>query len=696
MSPRLAVLIGLFLVAIAAASPGLADQTAGVALLIGNAVYPDADAPLTEPVADARALGDELRRRGFDVTIGENLKKVPLQHALDQFYAKLNSSTTAVIFFSGFGIQSGRRSYLIPVDAQIWSESDVRRDGFSIDAILAQVAGRGAQSMVAIVDGSRRNPFERRFRDVSAGLAAVTAPRGTVAMMSAPPDTVVDTSPPVFMADLLNELRVAGATTEQVFNRTRLDVSRDTKTQQVPWFASSLDVDVTLGSPSRPAGTVAVQPSSGASPHQGAADTTRRDFATDCDRLAANPSDQQRPPGVAGVLRTDAIDIVPALKACNDAMRQYPDVARFVVEAGRVAYAQKDYAAAFQLFDKAAGMGSTLAVAETGLLYMNGQGVARDYLKAKQSFEDAAAAESPVAMTNLGILYANGWGVMQDYAQARQWYEKAAIAGAAPAMENLGWFYQNGFGGSKDYTQAHQWYEKAAAAGVPAAMNNLGVLYANGWGVARDYEQSRQWYEKAAAAGERTAMDNLGWYYQNGFGVDKDYTQARQWYEKSVAAGLPAAMNNLGVLYGNGWGVTQDYAQARQWYEKAADKGNSLAMNNLGWYYQNGFGVTKDYAQARQWYEKAAATGSAPAMNNLGNLYGNGWGVTQDYAQARQWYEKSAAAGNSLAMNNLGWYYQNGFGVAKDLTQARQWYEKAAAAGNEAAKENLQKLNDKK
>ena len=28
----------------------------------------DADAPLKEPVTDARALGDELRRRGFDVT----------------------------------------------------------------------------------------------------------------------------------------------------------------------------------------------------------------------------------------------------------------------------------------------------------------------------------------------------------------------------------------------------------------------------------------------------------------------------------------------------------------------------------------------------------------------------------------------------------------------------------------------------
>jgi len=549
MSQRLTVLIGLLLLTIAAASPGFADQTASVALLIGNAVYPDADAPLTEPINDARALGDELRRRGFDVTVGENLKKAAMQRALDQFYEKIKSGSTAVIFFSGFGIQFDRQSYMIPVDAQIWNDGDVRRDGFSIDAILAQMTSRGAQIKVAIIDASRRNPFERRFRDVSAGLAAVTAPRGTVAMTSAPPDTVVDTNPPVFMAEFLNELKVPGATIEQTFFRTRIDVSRDTKRQQVPWFSSSLDADVTLGPSSHPAGTVTPQPILSAPPlRPDTADTLRRDLVTDCDRLAANPLDEQRPPGVAGVLLTDAIDIVPALRACNDVMRQYPDVARFVFQAGRVAYAQKDYAAALQLFEKADRMGSRIAIAEVGLLYMNGQGVAKDYLKAKQLSEDAAAAGVPAAMNNLGVLYGNGWGVAQDYAQARQWYEQAAAAGSPAAMENLGWFYQNGFGVAKDYTQARQWYEKAAAAGVPAAMNNLGVLYGNGWGVAQDYAQARQWYEKAAAAGNSLAMNNLGWFYQNGLGVAKDYTQARQWYEKAAAAGNAAAKVNLQKL----------------------------------------------------------------------------------------------------------------------------------------------------
>jgi hypothetical protein len=409
-----------------------------------------------------------------------------------------------------------------------------------------------------------------------------------------------------------------------------------------------------------------------------------RGLVTDCDRLAAHPSDQQRPPGIIGVQAYSAIEIVPALKACNDAMRQYPDVARFVFQAGRVALAQKDYAGARRLFEQANSMGSKVAMNGLGVLYMNGWGVAKDYAQSRQWLERGAAADEPAAMTNLGRLYANGWGVSQDYGRARQWFEKAAATGESPAMTQLANLYLHGWGVTKDYAQARQWLEKGVAAREPGSMFGLGLLYKNGWGVSQDYTQARQWYEKAAAAGNAGAMDNLGILYDQGWGVAKDYTQARQWYEKAAAADNADAMNHLGFLYHNGWGVPQDYTQARQWYEKGAAAGNSNAMNNLGALYNEGLGVAKDYAQARQWFEKAAAASDTAGMTNLGHLYQNGRGVSQDYMQARQWYEKAAAAGNAGAMNDLGVLYDHGWGVAKDEAQARQWHEKADAAGKSA------------
>ncbi len=244
MRQHRALLIGLFCLAMAGA-PAAAQQNTGIALLIGDAVYPNAESPLKEPVGDARALGTQLRDEGFDVTVAENLPKQAMRQSLDRFYARIKSAATALIFFSGFGIQTGRQTYLIPVDAQIWNESDVRHDGFSLDKILGDMADQGAIVRIAIVDASRHNPYERNFRSAPAGLAAITAPKGAAVMMSAPSDTVLsDGGAAVFVPDLIKELKVSGATVEQVFNHTRVDVSRDTKGQEVPSFSSSLTQDV--------------------------------------------------------------------------------------------------------------------------------------------------------------------------------------------------------------------------------------------------------------------------------------------------------------------------------------------------------------------------------------------------------------------------------------------------------------------
>ena len=155
------------------------------ALVIGNSKYPDADAPLKEPVNDARNVADELKRDGFAVEIGENLTGDGMRKAFDRFYGHIKPGSVALIFFSGYGVQSNRQSYLIPVDAQIWTESDIRRDGISLETVLGEINSRGAGVKIALIDASRRNPFERRFRSFSAGLAPVIAPNGTLVMYSA-------------------------------------------------------------------------------------------------------------------------------------------------------------------------------------------------------------------------------------------------------------------------------------------------------------------------------------------------------------------------------------------------------------------------------------------------------------------------------------------------------------------------------
>ena len=235
-----------------------ADRGDRIALVIGNSKYPDADAPLKEPINDARDVADELKRDGFNVDIGENLTGDAMRRAFDRLYGRVKPGSVALVFFSGFGVQSNRQSFMIPVDAQIWTEADVRRDGFSLETVLGEINSRGAGVKIALVDASRRNPFERRFRSFSAGLAPVIAPNGTLVMYSAALSSVISdngSDRSMFVQELLKEIRVPDLMAEETLNRTRVGVTRASRSEQVPWISSSLAEDFSFipGTGARPA-----------------------------------------------------------------------------------------------------------------------------------------------------------------------------------------------------------------------------------------------------------------------------------------------------------------------------------------------------------------------------------------------------------------------------------------------------------
>ena len=221
------------------------------AVVIGNSKYPDADAPLKEPINDAHDIADELKRDGFDVDIGENLTGEAMRRAFDRLYTKIKPGDVVLLFFSGYGIQSNRQSYMIPVDARIWKEIDVRRDGLSIESVLGAMKERGAKVKLAVIDASRRNPYERRFRSFSHGLAPINVPDHALILSSATPGQVVEESGgqySLLMAELLKNMDTPNAGAEAVFNKTRLSVSRASEGEQIPAVSSSLAEDVPLKS----------------------------------------------------------------------------------------------------------------------------------------------------------------------------------------------------------------------------------------------------------------------------------------------------------------------------------------------------------------------------------------------------------------------------------------------------------------
>ncbi len=344
-----------------------------IALLIANTNYPDATAPLATPIKDARAVGDELKRLGFDVDIRSNLNKTDTQKAVDGFISKIKKGSTALFFFSGFGLQASKQSYAIPTDAQIWTEADVGRDGTNIESIVTKMNQKGAGVKILIIDASRRNPYERRFRAVSSGLAALDLPDGTLAIYSAGTDKIAadfDGANSVFIAQLLQELRPAGVNADSVFARTRLDVSRATNGEQVPWVSSSMLEEFFFSPQGSTAATQTLpdtakadvgkpDPSKVETVKAGPAkaDTVKVETAkvetakVDAAKPDATRPDATKPPRDKTPVTTAVED--PAIKELNVKIQQNPNDAAAFYNRGQIFAKNGDYARAVTDFDQA-------------------------------------------------------------------------------------------------------------------------------------------------------------------------------------------------------------------------------------------------------------------------------------------------------------------------------------------------------
>jgi TPR repeat protein len=226
-----------------------------------------------------------------------------------------------------------------------------------------------------------------------------------------------------------------------------------------------------------------------------------------CDRIAADPSDPDKPADVPGVTSIAKADVATGIKFCRTASASSR---RAMFQLGRTYAAGGQMAEAVAAYRKAIEKGSTSAMVELGVLYGTGSGVAKDDAQAKSLFQRAAAAGNPRGDANIAMI--SGGGTNADPVQARAAMGKAADANSPEAQFQLGLMLANGDGGPKDDVAARTLFEKAAAKNHAGAMVALGVFLQDGRGGSSDRAMARSYYEKAAALGNpdaKTAIRRL-------------------------------------------------------------------------------------------------------------------------------------------------------------------------------------------
>lgn len=225
--------------------PALASNR--VALVIGNGAYQNEPA-LPNPTRDARDVGAALSRLGFKVTQLNNLAANDMRKAIVEFGRSSEGADISVVFYAGHGMEVGGENWLIPIDAELKSDTDIENESVSLKSLNLQV-GKAKQLGLIILDACRNNPFAAkmkrtmRARTVTRGLAP-TEPTDNVLIAYAARDGTTasdgDGKNSPFTQALLSHIETPGLEVSFLFRHVRDDVMKATKREQQPFVYGSL------------------------------------------------------------------------------------------------------------------------------------------------------------------------------------------------------------------------------------------------------------------------------------------------------------------------------------------------------------------------------------------------------------------------------------------------------------------------
>jgi hypothetical protein len=235
-----------------------------IALIIGNSGYKVA--PLSNPGNDAQDMARALSQLGFEIINKDkmlNLTQKEMKEAIQAFGERIRNGGVGLFYFAGHGVQVKGENYLIPVDAIITKEEEIEYESVNVGFVLAQMVNAQNRLNILILDACRNNPFPRKFRSETRGLAYMAAPSGSLIAYATAPGSVASDGAGkngLYTQELISSIRAPGLKIEDVFKLVRVAVQNKSGGQQIPWEASSLTGDFYFALPGlQPTSTVEAQ-----------------------------------------------------------------------------------------------------------------------------------------------------------------------------------------------------------------------------------------------------------------------------------------------------------------------------------------------------------------------------------------------------------------------------------------------------
>ncbi|OTE95677.1 hypothetical protein BCS42_06965 [Crenothrix sp. D3] len=214
-----------------------------VALVIGNSAYQFTGA-LPNPVNDARDIAQVLEKLKFKVILKTDASLEVMADAIYQFGENLKGGGVGLFYYSGHGLQVKGENYLLPVDANLMREDDIKRKAINANDVMEKMGEGKSHLNLVFMDACRNNPFPSSTRAVSRGLIGMNAPNGTLVVFSTNPGNVAADGSGrngTYTKHLLEQMSQPKLEIGMMLRKVRTAVKEDTGGQQVPWENGSIE-----------------------------------------------------------------------------------------------------------------------------------------------------------------------------------------------------------------------------------------------------------------------------------------------------------------------------------------------------------------------------------------------------------------------------------------------------------------------
>lgn len=638
------------------------------AVVVGNGNYETAP-DLANAVADAKAMAGFLRTQGFSVEERYDLTKRGFEDLMRRVLFEIGPDADVLFYFSGHGIQIGRRNYLLPVDAGLKSAYDTPFETVTLDSIIKILGARSRQQLV-ILDSCRNNPFtdarmmteiDPTLFEAQEGFNAMSVPVNSLLAYATSPGAVAYDGTDVNSPFTGSLLQTASADPNQdmrtILKEVRRDVYLKTEGQQVPWESSTLVEPFVFGMTGAPQQS---RPTYGQS--RGLQKIVA-EFAPAAQLATATTSDQVK---TISARLERRIQLGDALIA---ALGLAPD----------------------ELISVSGDLATGRLVLETdadGISDYNGQALRGDVLKSlvyeyvpRQRPGDGESASEAVVET---------FSTTRNEAETQNF--ELSMNPDACDVEAGDWLDPEGVGLTRYPNEINPEQAVAVCNAAIAIAPTAGRFH---YQLGRAYQADTKYklalaaFEKARDLGHTRAWHALGDLVaeaasiEGGAGGGAVSQSALELYAKGVEAGDPYAYHALGKqLLRHG----RTKASRRHGFDllsQALELGHTFAMNELGYYFLDESNENFEPGRGLRYLRESAARNDIYGYNNLGLVFDKGLGGTEpDPAQALEWYTKAADGGHPFAPVNIGRMYYNGrLGGGANVAEAIRWYDRGLEGG---------------